>query len=147
MTAIHTTTDWTTYTPLTQLDDDLTPELDTHTTGNRTYQAGHLDAPTELVTAIFETTDPERFLVLDDGTYIRITSAYLTSDTTGRLDLDQSRLVIVPANNRWDDPEAPTVEVRIIEPSPPTAPQDWFFTEVTRALTDHHAQQQEGGQS
>jgi len=127
------TTDWTTFTTLLALPETAVLDIEEYETGSATYLAGSgsVDGTTIAAFLTDSLVAADRFVVLDDGAYVRITGGGLDGDG-GQLTLDQSRLIF------WPDGEG-FVELRVVEPSPPTMPAlefGWFPAEVDRALRE-----------
>lgn len=139
MSTIVRTTDWETFTTLLALPETAVIDIDEHETGSVTYLAGRVDVDGDTIAAFLADclVAADRFVVLEDGTYVRITGGGLNGEDAGQLTLDQSR--VIPWQNGVN---GPFVELRVVEPSPPTMPslsEGWFPGEVTRALLDHNA--------
>jgi hypothetical protein len=117
------------------LPEEVVGGVDTYYAGSKPYLAGQYTVDTETLTTYFNhPAIGDRFLTLDDDTtYVRVTGGSATF-TGGTILLDQSREIF------WPNGEGgPLVNFRVVEPSPPTHPLDWFFIEVDRALEDYNA--------
>ncbi|MET8648392.1 hypothetical protein [Nocardia aurea] len=134
MPTIVRTTNWETFTTLLTLPETATVDVEEHETGSRTYLAGHVDVDGDTIATFLADPAAERFLVLEDDTYVRIVSGGLNGEDAGILTVDQSRETMMPPPEGGDP-----VLLRVIEPSPPTTPWSWFFDEVARAFADLNA--------
>ncbi|MET9286487.1 hypothetical protein [Nocardia beijingensis] len=134
MASIQRTPDFETFTPVCDLPNTTEVDIETRTTGSRDYLAGQAGVDRTTLTAYFDdcvATAADRFLLDDDGRYIRITGASVVEGDGGVLYLDQSRETLATPPGGGDP-----VPVRVIEPDPPTTPLDWFYGEVDRAFAD-----------
>lgn len=120
---IYTSNDFETFTLVTELD-GATPTLATENSGSRTYLAGDIDINADVLDAVFAAPG-NRWLVWDD-TYIRIWQVATTPEG-GHAELNQSwpATAIHPVTSE-------PVAVRLVEPSPPISPIDWYFGELAR---------------
>ncbi|MGY1945323.1 hypothetical protein [Nocardia asiatica] len=132
MPSIQRTQDFETFTHVCDLPTTAKVDIETRTTGSRDYLAGQAGIDANTIATYFDDTAiaADRFLLRDDGSYVRITGGAIDGDG-GVLYLDQSR------ETQATPPEGgEPVLLRVVEPDPPTTPTSWFFDEVARALAD-----------
>ncbi|MGW4718298.1 hypothetical protein [Nocardia sp. NPDC004260] len=132
MPGLYRTQDFESFALVVELPEAAELDIETRVTGSREYLAGQATVDGDTITTyLADMVAADRFLLTDDGTYIRVTGAAIDGDDGGVVYLDQSRETpaIPPGGG---DP----VMVRVVEPSPPTTPLDWFFDELDRALAD-----------
>ncbi|WP_280244972.1 hypothetical protein [Nocardia abscessus] len=131
MPGLYRTQDFESFALVVELPEAAELDIETRVTGSREYLAGTalIDGET-ITTYLADMVAADRFLLTDDGAYIRITGAAIDG-VGGVLYLDQSRETPATPPGGGDP-----VMVRVVEPSPPTTPLDWFFTELDRALAD-----------
>ncbi|MBF6298251.1 hypothetical protein IU459_11935 [Nocardia amamiensis] len=131
MPGLYRTQDFETFALVVELPATAELDIETRVTGSREYLAGQATVDGDTITAyLADTIAADRFLLTDDGTYVRITGGAIDGDG-GVIYLDQSRETLATPAGGGEQ-----VTVRVVEPSPPTMPQDWFFDEVDRALAD-----------
>lgn len=120
---IYTSSDFETFTLVSELD-GAEPALATENSGSRFYTSGTIDINADVLDAVFAAPG-NRWLVWDNE-YIRIWQVATTTEG-GHAELNQSwpATIVHPVTSE-------PVAVRLVEPSPPISPIDWYYTELGR---------------